>query len=193
MDSVQALEDGSFYNTALCAHNVFELDIDMSIMDEVEHIFYQGAPFASVTSMREPYDEILTSVGSFFAQRVSWDSDIAWVSVDCAASFDVFEKIFQRLRIPERLAPVVPHAHALQLYSAFFVVRSWCSLPNFHHDYKPPVGTDALTLITPLRNYAEMDTFQLSYYSRDALRAEPPTVCRYPVAPNLNPRPQATP
>lgn len=179
LDGTITLDDGSFYNTNLAAHNVFELPVEASIMDEVERIFYDGAPFAGVTSMKEPYDAIDTPVGSFFAQRVSWDSNIAWVSVDCAASFGAFDDLFHRLRIAERLAAVVPHASALQLYSAFFVVRTWCQSHNFHHDYKPPVGTDALTLITPLRDYAEADSFQLSYHSRDAARSEPSTVRRY--------------
>ena len=41
-----------------------------------------------------------------------------------------------------------------------------CEAPNYHTDYWPPVGTDALTLITPLRDFAETDSFQLVYRAR---------------------------
>ena len=55
----------------------------------------------------------------------------------------------------ERFAPVVPHAATLRLYNAFFVSRSWCEKADYHCDYFEEVGTRALTLITPLRDYAE--------------------------------------
>ena len=53
-------------------------------------------------NMAEPYEDVPTPAGRFFAQRVSWASNIAWVSVDDAASFSRFEELFQRLRLPER-------------------------------------------------------------------------------------------
>ena len=43
------------------------------------------------------------------------------------------------------------------------VVRSRCSAHNWHTDYKRSVGTDALTLITPLCDFDETATFQLAY------------------------------
>lgn len=43
------------------------------------------------------------------------------------------------------------------------MVRSWCEDHDWHADYERGVGTDALTLITPLHDYDEQDSFQLSY------------------------------
>lgn len=170
---VTALGDGAFYNERIGAHNVFEVDLDSAVVDEAARIFYgsggpaAGAfsrgPFASTTAMREPYDDIHTPEGGFFAQRVTWRSNIAWVSVDDRRSFEAFEALFRQARLPERFAAVVPHSGALRLYSAFYVVRSWCEAHNWHQDYKPSVGTHALTLITPLHDFDETDSFQLSY------------------------------
>ena len=54
--------------------NVWEIDVDLSIIDEAAHIFFgdadDGGPFAGTTSMAEPYEEICTECGTFFAQRV---------------------------------------------------------------------------------------------------------------------------
>jgi len=49
-------------------------------------------------------------------------------------------------------------AEGVHLYSAFFVVRSWCSKPDMHVDYSKAVGTHALTLMTPL--YSAQDSAQ---------------------------------
>lgn len=99
---------------------------------------------------------------------VTWDSNIAWVSADDRSTLATFEDIFRRLRLPERFASVIPHHEAPRLYSAFYVTRSWCKSHNFHSDYFPNVGTHAMTLITPLRDYAETDSFQLTYCAHDA-------------------------
>ena len=52
------------------------------------------------------------------------------------------------------------------MYSAFYVVRSRCANHSWHVDYQGPVGTHALTLLTPLRDFDETGSFQLSYRSR---------------------------
>ena len=106
-------------------------------------------------------------MGGFFAQRVSWDSNIAWVSVDDRKALDRFEGLFRRLQLAERFSSVIPHDVSPRLYSAFYVTRSFCNSHNFHTDYFHSVGTHAMTLITPLRDYAETDSFQLTYCAQD--------------------------
>lgn len=166
---VEYVAPGLYYNRRLRANNVWEIDLDASVIGSAERLFYEGEPFESVTAgMDEPYDVLETSVGDFFAQRVTWDSNIAWISVDEASSFAHFQSMWQQqLELDRRFASVVPHTRRLQLYSSFFVARTWCRSHNFHFDYKPPVGCDALTLITPLRDYEETDSFQMTYRARD--------------------------
>ena len=163
------LPDGTYYNHRLQAQNVWEVDVDESIIEEAAEIFYgrhgDGGPFCGIGDDGAPtYDDALTPVGRFFTQRVSaWRSNIAWVAVDDTQSFARFEALFQRLRLAERFSHVIPHAVTPRLYCAQYVVRSCCEGHNFHTDWNAAVGTSALSLITPLRNYRERASFQLSY------------------------------
>jgi len=160
---VHLIRPGIHFNTRMEAPNVWEVDIDSAIVDEAVAVFELDKPFGSVTHDGEPYESVQTSVGPFFVQRINWHSDACWASVDDRASYDTFCSLFERLGLPKRLASLYPLSEGLRLYSAFYVVRSWCSARNFHVDYKPEVGMDAMTLLTPLYDYAETDTFQLSY------------------------------
>ncbi|EOD27329.1 hypothetical protein EMIHUDRAFT_114691 [Emiliania huxleyi CCMP1516] len=179
---VRRLADGTYFNRKLGALNVFEIDVDESIIDEAADIFYgrdassssdgdgdgdgdgDHSPFAGVGDSAEPYTEVATPAGNFFTQRVSgWRSNIAWVSVDDEHSFQRFEALFERLELPQRFSSVIPHLSSPRLFSAFYVCRSWCEAHSFHTDYMRPVGLHALTLITPLRDYQETDSFQLTY------------------------------
>ena len=68
--NVCRLEAGSYFNKALGAANVWEIDVDTEIIDEAAEIFFDGAPFKGCTEMAEPYEDIRTkSGGRFFAQR----------------------------------------------------------------------------------------------------------------------------
>ena len=172
-DVVRCSDGTTFYNKRLDAANVWEVDVDPEVIEEVAQIFFgeagdsSGGPFAGTTGMAEPYQEIETTCGTFFAQRVSWDSNIAWVSVDDQRSLSRFEALFSQLSLAERFASVIPHDVSPRLYSAFFVTRSFCNSHNFHTDYFANVGTHAMTLITPLRDYTETDSFQLTYCRQD--------------------------
>ena len=166
---VVRLGDGSFFNARLGARNVWEVDLDPALVDEAAAVLYGrdaegGSVLDAVLAAREPYLDVRSSVGDLFSMRVTnWQSDIAWVSVDEQRAYDAFESLFRRMRLPERFAAVVPHAQQLRLYSAFYVVRSRCAGENFHVDYKPAAGVDALTLITPLHDFDQTRNFQLTY------------------------------
>ena len=163
---VTRLPDGTYFNHRLQALNVWELDVDESIIDEAAEIFYSSGAFLSYDSGvgAARYDDVHTPEGRFFTQRVSgWQSNIAWVAVDDRQSFARFEELFERLQLPQRFASVIPHVRAPRLFCAQYVVRSRCEGHNFHTDYNAAVGTNAISLITPLRDYRERAAFQLSY------------------------------
>lgn len=171
-EAIRRLDDGLFYNENFYAHNIWEIKVDEALLDEAAGIFWEGQPFASLLQPGEPYADLATPSGlRFFAQRVTWDSDISWISTDDMRSYEAFESIFERMRLPELFAPVVPHRRRLRMYNAFFVCRTKCAAHDFHVDYHRTVGTSALTLIAPLRDYKETDSFQLSYKSRRAAEA----------------------
>ena len=163
------LRDGLFYNERLGAHNVWEVELAPEHVDEAARIFFEGRPFDELRHDGEPYAAIETEGGdAFFAHRIAnWQSDAAWVSADDEATLRKFESLFQRMGLPQAFAGVVPHRRTLQLYSAFYVTRTHCDAPNWHADYAARAGTHALTLIAPLADYAETDSFQLTYLARD--------------------------
>ena len=63
--------------------------------------------------------------------------------------------------MPERLGKFIEHTTRVQLYCAFFVVRKSCTAPHWHEDYVADLGTNAMTLITPIRTYAPRKGFEV--------------------------------
>lgn len=184
--AITRLSNGHYYNQRLGAHNVWEVELDASLVDEAGAIVSEGSPFAQLVGGGAAYVPITTRRGDhFFAHRVSqWNSNICWISCDNARAFDRFNRLFSRMGLAEYFGGVVPHARSLQMYNAFYVTRSWCKEHNFHTDYSARVGTNALTLITPVADYREKDSFQLSYEKRGAehlvgQRGTPPELARY--------------
>lgn len=57
------------------------------------------------------------------------------------------------------------------LYNSYFVVRSAATGANLHTDYVPSVGTNAFTVMTPLRDY-KSDGFQLLYLDADGAQRQ---------------------
>lgn len=98
-------------------------------------------------------------------------SDITWISVDDQHTYHTFEGLFRRVveaaKLEDGDGPLAAHvrpAKRLRLFSAYYVVRSRCSQPFFHYDYPEEVGLNALTLMTPLSDFKERDSFQLLYH-----------------------------
>jgi hypothetical protein len=158
---------GAYVNARLGACNVWDVPIDLKALAQAQHIFD--------SSIQEPLVELCstgagrrrhalrTDAGQFFVMRPpDWGSDICWVSCDDEETLGRFEKIFRDIGLPQAFAPFVGHSSQLRMYSAFYVVRTKCSSLKLHCDYVRQVGTDALTLITPLRDY-DPSHFQLNY------------------------------
>ena len=54
-------------------------------------------------------------------------------------------------------------------------MRTRCDAPNFHVDYAREVGTNALTLMTPLEDFPPTEGFQLLYQQAPTTSLPPPT------------------
>jgi hypothetical protein len=153
--AVRALHGGGFFNSRLGAPNVWEVDVELSLVDEAASIF-DGAKLRqahkSLRGARGVPIQSFEGGGASFAvvQPKGWFSDINWFSVDDEATMARFESIFTRLDLVKRFAPVVEHTHTLRMYSALFLVRTQCSEANVHSDWVESLGANALTLITPL-------------------------------------------
>ena len=89
----------------------------------------------------------------FGVNRHGWASDVAWISVDDPYTYNRFQRIYQKMMLPQIFEQVVDHDTEIRLFSAFFVVRKKCNESNMHVDYWPNVGSNALTLMTPLEDY----------------------------------------
>lgn len=99
-DSTVRLSDGTYFNEQFEARNLWEIPVDPEIIDEAARIFYSQPSFLAVTAMREPYEAIETQVEglSFFAQAVTWESNIAW-----CAHWPPLATVGPVLHIPGRL------------------------------------------------------------------------------------------
>ena len=144
-----------YYNRRMAAPNVWEVDVDLSLVNEAARMYAEAG-------LREAHVELAgrrgvpirsySGGGSSFAvvQPKGWSSDVNWFTVDDEATMERFTSIFTRLGLASLFAPVVGHNTQLAMYSAMFVVRSQCTSANVHTDWADSVGTSALTLITPL-------------------------------------------
>lgn len=148
-----------FFNSRLSAPNVWEVDVRHSVVQEAADMF-------NAARLREAHNDIrgargmairsYEGGGARFAvvQPKGWTSDVNWFSADDPATMSRFASIFDRLGLASLFTPVVEHTERLRLFSALFVVRSSCTAANVHDDWALSVGTSALTVITPLAEFA---------------------------------------
>ena len=149
------------------APNAWDFDVDTEIIDHVANLYesYLSGPLRQLEAAEADYSQLATPAGPFFVfragQAMGWNSDISWVSVDDSATHQEFDAIFRALQVPERLGKFIEHTTRVQLYCAFFVVRKSCTAPHWHEDYVADLGTNAMTLITPIRTYAPRKGFEV--------------------------------
>ena len=161
--------------------NVWLLPLPEETLAAAKAIFDEAlAPHLAAGMIEElaaqpiPYRQLDGPRGRFFCMRAgsSTDekkaalSDLAWISVDDDATFDIFADIFWSSGIAEALRPYIDCDEGVRLYSSFYVVRSTCDAPNLHTDWGDAVGCNAFTLLAPLEDYTT-DDFQLLYQSGD--------------------------
>mmetsp|Transcript_65020 Transcript_65020/g.128562 ORF Transcript_65020/g.128562 Transcript_65020/m.128562 type:complete len:362 (-) Transcript_65020:172-1257(-) len=169
---------GSHYNMSLHAPNVWEVEVPDDVIEEARCIFEsEGGPRDAFWKLRRSNDSHarvgVAGAPSFFALRSAGNdglggmggrsSDITWISVDDKATYNIFKRLFCRLDLEKTFGSVVDLSEGLRLYSAFYVVRSYCTQPHFHVDYSRDVGVNGLTLMTPLASFINTQSFQLLY------------------------------
>ena len=91
---------------------------------------------------------------SVVAGADKWNSDIEWISADDEEAFKAFECAFHRLNIPEMAAPYIDVDKEVRLFAGFLVVRSRCTQPYFHTDWRN-LNNEAFTVLTPVTDNAE--------------------------------------
>mmetsp|Transcript_40601 Transcript_40601/g.91583 ORF Transcript_40601/g.91583 Transcript_40601/m.91583 type:complete len:353 (+) Transcript_40601:66-1124(+) len=167
-------------NTAMNAHNVWTFPIKSEAIEEAARLFKEEV-LPEYLSAKESGLQALGSLpvkcsplktisgGRFLAtQPLSFPSDIAWISVDDEGTYRQFERLAQQSGILEQCSPMVDHDRGLRIFNSYFVVRSVAHDANMHCDYVKEVGTDALTLMTPITPRLDGDRgFNLLYRSLD--------------------------
>jgi len=153
------------------ARGAFAASVPHDVIDEAEFLYerHLRRKFASIDqaalgAQQVPCRSIDTDVGRFFVMRPGlWHSDICWISADDDAAFAIFEDWLSRSTLAEQLASAMDCSDKPVLYNGYFVVRRGCSGVNMHTDFVDAVGTNAFTVMTPLRDYRNADNFQLVY------------------------------
>ena len=165
----------------LNAPNVWTLPLPEHSLTAAKNVFDSLLPYLEAGLMEDLDKQPLpcTSLdaghyGRYFVMRAGSStneelrdsSDLAWISVDDKAAWDLFHNIFWSSGLAEAVAPQIDLDRGIRLYSSFFVVRSRCAQANFHTDWDDSVGTNAFTVLAPLEDYFT-DDFQLLYHETE--------------------------
>ena len=84
-----------------------------------------------------------------------WNGDLCWISSGNEAGFAFFDKYFELLEVETKTKAVLGDCGEMIMYSGFFVTRSETKDAFYHVDYGVEVGTNAFTLMTPVKPTGE--------------------------------------
>jgi hypothetical protein len=104
-----------------------------------------------------------------FARFPQWRSDIRWLSPRSKSDFDLFQGVFEQLDLARHVKPYVAFDRQIRLYNSMLIVRSNCSEPDFHTDWRDN-DNQGFTLMAPLT--ANGAGFGLLYKKLDGTVAE---------------------
>jgi hypothetical protein len=121
-----------FVNDELAAPNVLKVPIDLEAIKGL-------GPLASPD----------TAGRRFFSRSPQWHSDVRWLSPRSEADFALFRSVFERLDIARHVAPFVDVDREIRLYNSMLIVRSCCSEPDFHTDWRDN-DNEGFTMMAPL-------------------------------------------
>jgi len=143
------------------AHDIFEDALMPHLMDGL--IEKLNDKFISCCELDTPHGQFFVMrAGSSTNEALRDSSDLAWISVNDEATFDVYREIFESTGVAQALASRIDVDREVRLFSCFYVVRSRCTVPNLHTDWMDAVDDNAFTLLTPIEDY-ETEDFQLLY------------------------------
>mmetsp|Transcript_156850 Transcript_156850/g.481120 ORF Transcript_156850/g.481120 Transcript_156850/m.481120 type:complete len:356 (-) Transcript_156850:69-1136(-) len=171
-------------NEALNSHNVWAFSIEPSVIDEAARLFKDDVLPAYLSAKQEglvkvddfvdgfkvAYRRLQTDTGSRFliSHPLTFPGDLVYVQADDESTYRRFESLFHQSGLIEKCMPIVDHSSGLRLFSCNFVVRSVVHGHNWHYDYDLQVGTDAVTLMTPVTPVHESGQgFHFLYRSLD--------------------------
>ena len=142
-----------FFNKKFNANNVFEVNINIEKLKELEII--KNSYIWNTNKDIFPPEK-------FTSLKPSWGGDMEWISSNNMNTYNLFLKGFHSLGFDEffRDRDIIECQNQLRLYAGFFLKRS-SSKKNFHFDWRSNLKNNAFTLLTPL--YQEEDALHLLY------------------------------
>jgi hypothetical protein len=121
-----------FINDEMMAPNVLRVPIDIGLAKQL------GAIVTSRAARLKLY-----------SHAPAWRSNVRWYSARFERDFRRFRSLFDKLEIAGHVEPYLDLAREVRLYNGFLVIRSRCTEPNFHVDWRD-TNNEAFTLLTPL-------------------------------------------
>ena len=150
----------TFYNPHLQVNNVIQLDIDISIIEELyeRYLLLKRKDF----TIRGEIDD-----SNFYIKSPQWKSNILWISANNKKTYDYFNSILKKINI-DILKKIIDIEDDIICNLAFFVTRSKCQDANFHTDY---TGTklNAFTIMIPLTNMKDIKYGHLLYKNKNGI------------------------
>jgi hypothetical protein len=141
-----------FVNEEMAAPNVLRVPIDLAITEQLGPIIRSKAARLKL-----------------YSQAPLWRSNVRWYSARFKRDFRRFRSVFDRLDVARHVEPYLDFTDEVRLYNGFLVIRSNCTEPNFHVDWRD-ANNEAFTLLTPLT--ANCSGFGLLYKRIDGTVGE---------------------
>ncbi len=140
---------------------MIEIDLDAEI---VKAGYEEVADILNGEFFEGPRESQKSGIG-LFSVYPGWNGDLCWISSGNQAGFDFFDKYFELLDVAAKTKSVIGDCGELIMYSGFFVTRSVTNEPFYHVDYGADVGTNAFTLMTPVKPTGDIGN--LLYHNTD--------------------------
>lgn len=166
-----------YYSKAFGASNVWEVDVPTAAIDRAAALFagtqdeawqweHRGTGEPATASFHRQF-KAQDGANWFELRRKGWNSDISWVSADDDPTHAQLREVFEAFNLEDTVLGDLVPGSSLRMFGAFYVVRSKCKDYNWHCDFKPPTFPALLTLITPLADYPQKNSFNLEYMSHE--------------------------
>jgi len=150
----------TFYNPCLQVNNVMQIDIDISIIEELyeRYLLLKKGDF----TIRGEIDDT-----NFYIKAPQWKSNILWISANNKKTYDYFNSILKKINL-DILKKIIDIEDDIICNLVFFVTRSECQDPNFHTDYKG-TNLNAFTIMIPLINLKDIKYGHLLYKNKNGV------------------------